>query len=97
MEREFRKSRYISYEQVTSLSSAAALTVPDGTVYAIVKPETQGVRFAKTGETLSSSVGYPIASGVEFTIDCAEIKDLRFIEQSASAKLNVVYFGRGTS
>lgn len=83
----------LGYQQITSLSSAQALTVPTGATYAVVTPETQGVRFRDDGTNPTASVGMPIAVGNSWTFTGATIlAALKFIEQTSSAKLNIEYY-----
>jgi hypothetical protein len=91
----FRLSKHLGYQQITDLSAAVGLTVPAGTIFALVTPETQGVRWRMDGTDPTASVGYPLAAGNELELDVADIASIKFIQQSASAKLNVVYFGKG--
>jgi hypothetical protein len=83
------------YQQITSLSSATSLTVPDGCFMAIITPETQGVRWRDDGTAPTASVGMPLSAGASFkyTGGYDGLKALKFIEQAASAKLNVAYYG----
>ena len=85
--------KQLGYQQITSLSSATALTVPAGTALAIVIPQTQAVRWRDDGTNPSSTVGYPLAVGQELYYDSASIGALKFIEQTASAAINVCYYG----
>jgi hypothetical protein len=83
------------YQQITSLSSAQSLTVPDGTAYALITPETQAVRFRDDGTAPTATVGMPLSVGatLKYTGGYSGLKALQFIEQTASAKLNIYYFG----
>jgi hypothetical protein len=89
----------LGYQQITSLSSSTALTVPQkdlsglaGTPrIAIITPETQGVRWRDDGVAPTASVGMPLAAGVTLQYD-GDLSQIRFIEQTASAKLNVTYY-----
>jgi hypothetical protein len=89
----------IGYQQITSLSAATGLTVPqrDSTganqkpVLALIVAETQGVRWRDDGTDPTSSVGMPLATGVPFAYD-GDLSRIRFIQQSASAVLNVSYY-----
>jgi hypothetical protein len=83
----------LGYQQITDLSAAVGLTIPAKAAKVWVQPETQGVRWRADGVDPTATVGMPIAAGgmVEFTI--AQLAELKFIEQAASAKLNVHYFG----
>jgi len=79
------------YEQITGLSSAKGLTVPSGATIAIIKPEAQAVRWRDDGTSPTSSVGQPLATTEELYYD-VNLAAIEFIEQSASAKLNVTYY-----
>ena len=89
----------LGYEQISSLSSSQALNVPSVDAnglavkpsIALITPETQGVRWRDDGGTLTSSVGMPLAAGVTLQYD-GDLKKIRFIEQAASAKLNISYY-----
>jgi hypothetical protein len=81
----------LGYQQLTSLSSSTALTVPTGATMALITPETQAVRWRDDGTAPTASVGMPIAAGAYFTYD-GDLKSIRFIEQTASAKLNISYY-----
>lgn len=84
----------LGYQQITSLSAAAALTIPTGTATAVVTPEGQDVRWRDDATAPTASVGMPIAVGQPYTFTTAtDIAALQFIEQTASAKLNVSYYG----
>lgn len=82
----------LGYQQVTSLSSAAGLTVPNGTILALIIPESQSVRWRDDGTNPTASVGMLLAAGatLSYTGDMLSIK---FIEVTASAKLNISYYG----
>lgn len=81
----------LGYQQITSLSAATGLTVPAGATMALVTPETQGVRWRDDGTDPTASVGMIIAAGAYFNYD-GDLKRIRFIEQTASAKLNISYY-----
>lgn len=89
----------LGYQQISDLSSAVSLTVPsrDATglnqkpVAALIVAETTGVRWRDDGTDPTDSVGMPLAAGVPFTYD-GDLTRIRFIEQTASAKLNVSYY-----
>lgn len=89
----------IGYQQITSLSSVQGLTVPqlDKTglnqrpTFALITPETQGVRWRDDGVDPTSTVGMPLAAGVTLQYD-GDLNKIRFIEQTGSAKLNISYY-----
>lgn len=87
------------YQQITNLSSAVGLTVPqrDATglnarpSIALITAETQGVRWRDDGVDPTASVGMPLAAGVTLQYD-GDLNKIKFIEQTASAKLNISYY-----
>ena len=89
----------MGYQQITSLSSAAALTVPaldlignkQQPTFALIIAETQGIRWRDDGVAPTASVGMPLAVGVPLQYD-GDLTKIRFIEQTASAKLNISYY-----
>jgi hypothetical protein len=82
----------LGYTQITPLSSATGLgTIPQGATMALIVAETQGVRWRDDGTDPTASVGMPIAAGAYLNYD-GDLKRIKFIEQTASAKLNVSYY-----
>lgn len=81
----------LGYQQITSLSAAAALTVPSGATMAVITPESQSVRWRDDGTNPTSTVGMPISILTVLSYD-GDLKRIRFIEQAASAKLNISYY-----
>lgn len=80
------------YQQVTSISSAAGLTVPTGAVIALIQPETQSVRWRDDGTNPTTSVGMVIAAG-ETLAYTGNLGAFKVIEVTGTAKLNVSYYG----
>lgn len=89
----------LGYQQITSLSSAVGLTVPSVDVnglackpsIAIITAESQAVRWRDDDTDPSGTVGMPLASGATLQYD-GDLTKIRFIEQAASAKLNITYY-----
>jgi len=89
----------LGYQQITTLSSAQSLTVPSRDVnglsvkpsIALITPETQAVRWRDDGVAPTASVGMPLAAGVTSQYD-GDLTKIQFIEQTASAKLNISYY-----
>jgi hypothetical protein len=79
------------YQQVTALSSAAALTVPAGTLLAVLQAEGADVRYRDDDTNPTSSVGMIIAAGTSVVYN-GQLSRLRFIESGGTAKLNVSYY-----
>ena len=81
----------LGYQQITSLSSATGLTVPQGTTLALIVPETNNVRWRDDGTAPTASVGMPIYLGASLSYD-GDFNRIKFIETTASAKLNISYY-----
>lgn len=80
----------MGYQQIIDLSASVGLTIPKDARWALIVPETQAVRWRDNG-TPTASVGIPLLAGqpLQYTGNLAAI---RFIEQTASAKLNISYY-----
>lgn len=88
----------MGFQQITSLSSATALTAPTGAKLAIVHAETQNVRWRDDGTNPSATVGMILTTTGELRYDVRDPNTLalgaiKFIEVAASAKINVSYYG----
>lgn len=81
----------LGYQQITSLSSASGLTPPAGATLALIVPESQNVRWRDDGTNPTASVGMPIYVGASLSYD-GDFNKIKFIEETASAKLNVSYY-----
>lgn len=89
----------IGYQQITSLSAAAGLTVPttdksgnkQQPTFALIVAESKDVRWRDDGTDPTASVGMPLAVGVPLQYD-GDLTRIKFIETSASAKLNISYY-----
>lgn len=81
----------LGYQQITSLSASAALTVPAGATRAIITAEAQGVRWRDDGVAPTASVGMILPVLVTLSYD-GDLNRIRFIQQAASATLNVSYY-----
>lgn len=83
----------LGYQQITSLSSSTALTVPEGAEMALVQAESQNVRWRDDGTDPTATVGMLLMAGATLEYDAAQLSVVEFIEAAASAKLNISYYG----
>jgi hypothetical protein len=81
----------LGYEQISSLNTAKGLTPPVGATMALIVPETQGIRWRDDGTNPTASVGMPVSAGAYLNYD-GDFNRIKFIEQTASAKINVSYY-----
>jgi len=81
----------VGYQQITSLASAAALTIPAGAKRAIIQAEAQAVRWRDDGTNPAAGVGMVLAAGASIQYN-GDLAAFRVIESAASAKLNVSYY-----
>lgn len=81
----------LGYQQITSMASSTALTVPAGATLAVIVPEGQAVRWRDDGTAPTASVGMPIAVGFTLSYD-GDLKNIRFIQQTSGGILNVSYY-----
>lgn len=82
------------YQQITSLSSATALTVPTGADRALIQATTQNVRWRSDGTNPTATIGMQLAAG-DSLFYTGNLAALKFIEETASAVLNITYYNAG--
>ena len=81
----------LGYQQITSLSSSTALTVPAGATLALIVPEAQNVRWRDDGAAPTASVGMLVPANSSMSYD-GDLKAIRFIAATSGAILNVSYY-----
>lgn len=81
------------YEKITGLSSAQALTVPTGARIALLRAETQDVRWRDDGTSPTATDGMLLATTDDIVVYVGALADLELIETSASATVHVSYYG----
>lgn len=79
------------YQQLTSLASATALTVPVGSTYAMLQAETQAVRMRDDGVNPTTATGMRLMADTVHWYT-GSLSAVRLIEETASAKVNVSYY-----
>lgn len=84
----------LGYQQITSLSAATALTIPAGTSLAVIRCETQSVRWRDDGIDPFATVGMLMLAADAPLFYTGQLARLKFIEATASAKLNISYYGK---
>jgi len=86
-----RITKPTGYQQLTSLAAAAGLTVPARSRRAIIQAEAQAVRWRDDGTNPTDSIGMRLNADEELEYD-GDLAAIKFIETTASAKLNVTYY-----
>ncbi len=84
----------LGHQQITSLGSAVALTVPAGAQRALMSATGQNVRLRDDGTNPTTSVGIRIVAGTwhPFLYE-GDLAAVRVIQEAASATLDVAYYG----
>lgn len=85
----------LGYQQITVLSAAVGLTVPQGAQRARIQAQTQSVRWRDDGTNPTGTVGMllGVTTGPSdyFEYD-GDLGAIKFIEAAASAAVNVAYY-----
>ena len=82
----------LGYVQVTDVSAAVALAnIPADANFVLLEAETQDIRWRDDGIDPAAGVGMVLTKGVPFEYT-GTIKKLKFIQTTATAKLNVSYY-----
>lgn len=87
----FGQRECVGKEQLTGISSSKALqSIPDGAILAVIQAEDQTIRFWGDGSTPTAAIGIFLAPGDSIAW-VGQLADLRFIEETATAKVNISY------
>lgn len=81
----------LGFQQLTSLSTAISLTPPANASIAVLQAEDQNVRWRDDGTSPTATVGMYIVAD-DFFAYTGDLNAVEFIEETASAKLNVAYY-----
>lgn len=89
-------TKCVGHEQLTSLSSAAGLTstLYAKAAYALIECDhtaNKYIRWRDDGTDPTATTGISLAPGEKLVYD-GNLANIKFIEESASAKLNVSYY-----
>lgn len=91
----FVAEKALGYQQIAAggLAGSTALIIPAGTQLIKITVEAQAVRWRDDGTAPTAAIGYPLPVGQELIYTAAAMPQLRFIQQTAGAVLNAVYYG----
>lgn len=81
----------VGFQQITGLDAVKSLTVPAGATLAVVCAEAQKVRMRPDGTDPTAAIGMvlPVDTNIIIT---GHLGKYKFIEATATAKLNVSYY-----
>lgn len=83
--------RYLGDEQLASLASATALTPATNSRVALIGVSGANVRF-RVGAAPTATVGVQLVDGEKFWCNIDPLAGIQFIEEAASAAVDVQYF-----
>ncbi len=81
----------LGYQQITSLASAAKLTVPQGATMAILEAETEAVRWRDDGTAPTASIGMLLETDTPYEYS-GDLSAIQFIATTSGAVLDVSYY-----
>lgn len=79
------------YQKIAGLAASTSLSVPAGAKYALIKTETQTVRWRDDGVDPTTTDGMLIDVGDEFWYT-GQLTEIEFIQTAATATLHVSYY-----
>lgn len=86
----------LGFQQLTVLSASIGLTVVAPANFALIECDhaaNKYVRWRDDGTAPTATVGMTLAPGAQLEYD-GDLNAIRFIEESAGAKLNVSYYNK---
>ena len=83
----------LGYGQDKTISASSALpTIPSGSKFAWIQAVTQNIRWTDDASTPTASLGMQLEAGKDMWYT-GDLTALLFIEEAATAELNVSYYG----
>ena len=82
----------LGYQQVVGPASATSLpNIPAGATYALITPDTQGIRWRDDGTDPTATVGMPVPAGTTLKYN-GNLAAFRFIQTAATSTVNISYY-----
>jgi hypothetical protein len=81
----------LGYQQIPNVAAAVSLTVPNGAQVAMIRANTKDVRWRDDGTPPTAAVGTPLVAGETLAYE-GNLAAIQFIEQAASAALDIDYY-----
>lgn len=88
----------LGYAQITCavstlISSALAAGIPAGTQMVRLQPQDKNIRYRDDGQVPTATLGMRLVADTVYDMDVAQVAAMRVIEELASAKLNITFYG----
>lgn len=84
----------LGYTQVTNVSAAVGVgTIPAGTETVLLQATTQNVRYRDDNTAPTGTVGMRLVANTIYEFTVAQVAQMKFIEEAASAVLNISFYG----
>jgi hypothetical protein len=80
-----------TYQQMSVTTVVGLTSPPTQSTYAIIIPETNGIRWRDDGTNPTASIGMPVAAGSTFVYD-GDVSALKIVSQTGTATVNVSYY-----
>lgn len=93
MDPGYRSEKPLGYRQLNVDTAQGLGAIPFGTVFAIIVPETQMVRFRDDGTAPTTAVGMPLPALARLKYTPGNLGALQFISSPAGAVLNIAFYG----
>lgn len=87
--------------QLTGISAATLVSsvsggIPAGTESVLLQPEAQNVRYRDDGTAPTTGIGLILVANTLYEFSPAQISRMQVIEVTATAKLNLAFYGTKT-
>jgi hypothetical protein len=85
-----------AYQQMTVTTVVRPRRSPPAqATYAIIIPETNGIRWRDDGTNPTAAIGMPVAAGATLVYD-GDLSAIKIVSQTGTSTVNVSYFGPGS-
>lgn len=85
--------RPVGFRQLTSVSGVTSLPGVAGAELVLIQAESKNLRIRDDGVAPTTAVGFQLFAGDTLWYNGTDLTALQLIEESASAKVNLLYYG----
>lgn len=82
----------LGFQQISSLAAAQHITPPKDARVALIQAVTQNVRWRDDGTVPTASIGMQAVAGEAPFLYTGDLAKIQFIEETASAEVNISYY-----
>ena len=82
----------MGYQQISAFSTLQSLTIPPGATVALIRTETNNIRWRDDGVAPTAAIGMLLMPADAYLLYAGTLSALQFIPVTGSATLDIAYY-----